>query len=456
MTQTENRKHISSGLVGLLNADFCPSANRYVYWLKEPVGWFVIGLVASGLVGAFLSPTGWAIAAGILAVLILGLGFPWIATRCIGFEISCDDTAIHESETAHLTLRVTNRLPIPVMGLIIEDYFGTRLSATNNLQTSGSTQQEHCGLARVPAFAKASYKLPITPEYRGLYPAKPPVMACAFPFGIYTARAVVAKVCPVTVRPLLIPLASELEPSGSQLAESGSGNRPMEHGEFVGVRGFRRGDSLRSIHWAQSARLDEIIVCERGGPQESPLRIELSTAPSTGLDWEIRENLAWRVRIAASLINLFASRHTPFELFIDAIQQGLPDGNKGCLSAWDLLTAIPLDPSPLSNHKPATAEAGLPLTDAHRCARPLANSRAYGIRISATDANGLTLTGRYVGLQLNLGQGVRSSVHQLAQQDGTQKRSSDHQNSVRIDLDNPIDQQLVQLLQEASRASTAA
>ncbi|MEM6471796.1 MAG: DUF58 domain-containing protein, partial [Planctomycetota bacterium] len=31
--------------------DFCPWANRFVYWLKEPVGWFVIATAISVLVG---------------------------------------------------------------------------------------------------------------------------------------------------------------------------------------------------------------------------------------------------------------------------------------------------------------------------------------------------------------------------------------------------------------------
>ena len=29
-------------LTGVLNHDFCPWANRYVYWLKQPIGWFVL------------------------------------------------------------------------------------------------------------------------------------------------------------------------------------------------------------------------------------------------------------------------------------------------------------------------------------------------------------------------------------------------------------------------------
>ncbi|MCA9157481.1 MAG: hypothetical protein KDA72_04095, partial [Planctomycetales bacterium] len=69
------------------SCDLCPWANRYVYWLKEPVGWFVLALAASLLVGAFLSPLGWSVAAGLATVIALGLGFPWLATRCVRCQL---------------------------------------------------------------------------------------------------------------------------------------------------------------------------------------------------------------------------------------------------------------------------------------------------------------------------------------------------------------------------------
>ncbi len=71
-------------LSNLANRDFCPWANKYVYWLKEPVGWFVVATLVSVLVGAFLSPLGWTVAVGLITILVLGLGFPkhwtWRAT----------------------------------------------------------------------------------------------------------------------------------------------------------------------------------------------------------------------------------------------------------------------------------------------------------------------------------------------------------------------------------------
>ena len=36
-----------SWVARFLTTDFCPSANRFVYWLKEPVGWFVLAASVS-------------------------------------------------------------------------------------------------------------------------------------------------------------------------------------------------------------------------------------------------------------------------------------------------------------------------------------------------------------------------------------------------------------------------
>ena len=36
---------------GTLNHDFCPWANRYVYWLKQPIGWFILAAAAALAIG---------------------------------------------------------------------------------------------------------------------------------------------------------------------------------------------------------------------------------------------------------------------------------------------------------------------------------------------------------------------------------------------------------------------
>ncbi len=323
----------------MLTADYCPWANRFVYWLKEPIGWFVLATLASVLVGMFLSPMGWTLTAGLTAILLFGMGFPWLATRLIscGLHPACSD--LYERETSYLQLRVRNYLPLPILGLMVEGY----LSAPSVKDASDRVfDLPEAALARIPAFSTATYRMPISAEYRGRYPKQPPNIACAFPFGIWTARKEIRDWSPVTVLPLLIPISEEFEFAGEQLADHGVGNRPSTYGDFLGVRDFRHGDALKNIHWAQSARQDKLVVCERGGPQNQSVEIHLSTERCQGSNIEIRENLAWRVRIAASLVELLSARHLPFRLIVDGKLCGVSENAGGRKPTLQKLAEIPL------------------------------------------------------------------------------------------------------------------
>ncbi len=417
-------RHLADRIVHLLSYDFCPWANRYIYWLKEPVGWFVLATLTSVLVGAFLSPLGWTVAAGLVAILVLGLGFPWLATRTVACEVRPVRGELHERETSQLELVVRNRLPLPIGGLQVEGYLS--LPTTDQLSGSASIAAD-IGLARVPALSCATYRLQITPEYRGRYPAELPRLACAFPFGIWTARRKIDLVQAVTVWPLIIPIQSEFEVAGAQLAEVGCGQRATTQGDFLGVRRFQRGDSLKSIHWVQSAKLDSLVVCERGGPQQQPVEIRLSTSRGLGTASAARENLAWRIRIAASFIDLFTSRHFPFRLFIDEQLQLNVDAASGGPRAWTLLSDVPLDP---------------PETQAEWSSLPGTGPAASSIAISAHSSAGDRLPDDYVRVDI--------------QQPSRGFRSQAKNESCLLNLDQDITTQLNNLLVEALRGNQAA
>lgn len=420
---TVNRR-IVNWITHASSHDFCPWANHYVYWLKEPVGWFVLATLTSLLVGAFLSPLGWTVAAGLVAILLLGLGFPWLATRSVTCQVRPVRAELYEREESSLELVVRNRLPIPLAGLRIEGY----LSLPPAEQEQDSTSiVANLGLAGVPALSCAKYRLPITPEYRGRYPVEPPWLACAFPFGIWTARRTIKSIKPVVVWPLIIPILSEFEVAGGQLAEVGFGQRATVHGDFLGVRHFQRGDSLKSIHWVQSAKLDSLVVCERGGPQQQPVEIRLSTSRGLGTASAARENLAWRVRVAGSLIDLFTSRHLPFRLLIDDQLQAHAFGVRDGRHAWTVLADVPLDPPARQSetHKPTNTAAS-----------------ANCIVISAQSADGSSLTDDL----------VRVDIQQLSR--GFRRHSKS--DFCLLNLDQDITSQLNHLLMEALRGNQAA
>ncbi len=173
--QDLKRHNLLGQLDRVTNYDFCPWLNRYVYWLKEPAGWFVVALAISLLVGAFLSPLGWTVAAGLSVILLLGLGFPWLATRTVVCELRPVNSVHHEQETSELELTVRNRLPFPIMGLMVEGYL-TRAESNSNMSFDSAVP--NVGLARVPALSMAAYRLSIRPEYRGFYPVHRPQATC--------------------------------------------------------------------------------------------------------------------------------------------------------------------------------------------------------------------------------------------------------------------------------------
>ena len=330
----------TSRLSKLATTDFCPWANRFVYWLKEPIGWFVLATLSSVLVGAFLSPMGWTLAAGLTAVIAFGMGFPWLATHCVHCKLHPTCGELHERETSYLQLSVRNYLPLPIMGLMVEGYLAESSAKVDSVSNSALPE---AALERIPAFSTATYRLPISAEYRGRYPKQAPKITCAFPFGIWTAKREIRDLSPVTVLPLLIPISEEFEFTGDQLSDLGVGNRTSTHGDFLGVRDFRRGDTLKNIHWAHSARQDYLVVCERGGPQNQSIELYLSTSRCQGSDLESRENLAWRVRIAASLVELLSARHLPYRLIIDRKLCGISESAAGRKPAMHQLAEVPLD-----------------------------------------------------------------------------------------------------------------
>ncbi len=156
----------------------------------------------------------------------------------------------------------------------------------------------------------------------------------------------------------MIPISEELQLPGRQLAEVGCGERATDHGDFIGVHDFRRGDSLKSIHWAQSARLDQLVICERGGPQKQTVQLRLETWPGQGEPDEIRENLAWRMHIAAGLVELLAARHLSFELFIDGHRLPLAAGAASRMQVLRELAVIPLDGP--ADTRPAISRTAMP------------------------------------------------------------------------------------------------
>ena len=119
------------GLVNrLLTTDFCPWANRFVYWLKEPVGWFFLATIVCLIVGQYVAPIGWTMATALISLITIGMVWPAIAVRAVACSLSSDHYHCHEGSACDLKLTARNRIPVPIWGLAIEGY----LDRKSNIQ----------------------------------------------------------------------------------------------------------------------------------------------------------------------------------------------------------------------------------------------------------------------------------------------------------------------------------
>lgn len=291
---------VSRSLLAAGNHDFCPSLNCYFYWLKQPIGWFVIAAVASLLVAIMLGPQGWVLFAGIVSVTLLGVLWPALAMRGLSAELTFDRRRVTEQQVVRVKLTVANRWPLPIWGLSLDRGF------SSSCDRSG---RPVIALGCVRPWSTAEFEWEYTPEARGVLPVAQPILSNGFPFGIWQAERVVQVPVKLLVWPRTFTLDGIPEISGNRFAVTGMLQpKSGQDGEFIGIRPYRQGDSLRHIHWAQTARQDELIVCERQTHCRRSVRIELDPATIVGeseASWETSRE--WLFRVSASLCKAFHS-----------------------------------------------------------------------------------------------------------------------------------------------------
>ncbi|MCH1493997.1 MAG: DUF58 domain-containing protein [Rubripirellula sp.] len=283
----------------LLMTDFCPWANRFVYWLKEPVGWFILAFLVSLIVGQYVSPVGWVIAASLSCLIMVGMLWPAIAVRGVHCSLSSTNQHCHEDAACHLRLFVRNRLPLPIWGLAVEGYLDrTSIPQESKIPT--------VALAFVKAKATSTYCFTVRPELRGRYPDGDVAITCSFPFGIWTATKTIKEISSLIVWPKVFPITGGKAFVSCHDSETGEGERAGRFEASLGIREYQHGDSLRDVNWRATAKTGEIMVTQRSGPrcESVELFVDISGVPN-------QDALSDRVRVAASIAaNLHESPHS--------------------------------------------------------------------------------------------------------------------------------------------------
>ncbi|MBX3418948.1 MAG: DUF58 domain-containing protein [Pirellulaceae bacterium] len=323
------KKSLLMRLLEIGNTDFCPNANRYVYWLKQPIGWFVIGLSASILAGMFVGPQGFILAGAIGAVIFLGVIWPWLSLRGIRVKLGFRRRRVVEGDTLVAVISVENRWPIPVWGLAMERGFPL---------PDGNETGPWLALSRIGPWTETEFDWAMTAPQRGVYPSQPCVVSNGFPFGIWRCEHAVEMEESVFVWPKTFPLRSFPEIVGDSISIEGCETlKAGQEGEVVDIRNFRIGDTLRQVHWAQTARRGTLMVRERQNKSRREVRVVLDIDPEIHFGSGPNGSFEWGMRVAASICREFHAHHFHVSCTLGSDVISVPDHLAGIKPILDAM-----------------------------------------------------------------------------------------------------------------------
>lgn len=266
-----------------LNSDFCPQFNRFVYWMKEPFWCLVMALLLSLVVGLLLNPAALLVTAVLLLAGVVGGIFPRLSLGGLECELTFDQQRGRAGQPLLVRLRILNRRPWPAWGLSLTRGF-TADSWLGAESAAGSDRSELWGvsLGRVPALSQVEFSWPFVPPQHGVWPSMAPELETGFPFGMFRARRSV--ICRGTA--IVWPAEGDLRGVPEVVSREThddcvSSQRPGDAGDLLGTRPFRRGDSLRRVHWIQTARQQQLIALERQSQAKSRVVLQLDTSLSS-------------------------------------------------------------------------------------------------------------------------------------------------------------------------------
>lgn len=271
--------------------EFSAKVRRLFY---NPLGVLAMSALTALVFGLFLHRQGFVLFGGISAVIALGIAWPWINLRGLQGSISFERARACEGESVEACLSLRNRLVWSVWGLAVR---------------SGFIQPTHEGddtvvvsIASAPRRRTLRCKWKFLPTCRGIYPLTVPRLTTGFPFGLWRHKKALTVETSLIVWPKTFPVGPVPLMSGDQQVEGNvARNKVGSNGDVLGVRPYRRGDSPRRIHWAQTARHDRLIVCELQSNARPVIQIVLDADARIHAGKGPDGSREWAIRIVASL-----------------------------------------------------------------------------------------------------------------------------------------------------------
>ena len=270
------------------------SLDSILRFLSTPLGCLLGTLLLTLLGGLVVHTRVYAMTGGLVAMILVGLFWPWFSVWSVRGVLTFVDTRAREGQATTLRITLHSRSLLSVHGLQV---------VWQNAESGPADAFESIAtMAHLPGRQSVVLDHPFTPSRRGEYPWGEAYVTCRLPFDLWTARRRLTIERKLLVWPATHPVGPIPEAAGrSEQPALSLRDRAGTQGDFLGVRPYRRGDSLRRVHWGQTARYDRLIVCELEAATIPAVRVVLDVDASAypGPEGELCFENA--VREAASL-----------------------------------------------------------------------------------------------------------------------------------------------------------
>ncbi len=142
---------------------------------------------------------------------------------------------------------------------------------------------------------------------RGLFELTHVRVGCSWPFGLKTHfRTVPLTHCQLLIEPEIVPItaipattAAQPQPMAPNPIHSSAA---LAHNEYAGIRDYRHGDSLRHVHWAASARHQQMMVREFDSISHQDFLLVLDADPASNLGPYPRCSFEHSITIATAMM----------------------------------------------------------------------------------------------------------------------------------------------------------
>ncbi|MBL6832441.1 MAG: DUF58 domain-containing protein, partial [Pirellulales bacterium] len=232
--------------------------------LRHPACPLCCAAAIAGIAFLLVSARALPLLGGTLATLVIGGVGPWIAVRGATAVIAWDRRRCRVADT--LTATITWRSILP--------WWRPHVSLSWRDGESGPRSPGSPAPMAAAVTIDSARSVAVMPRRRGRFPRVAPAIESNQPFGVVTASRTLAMPAAVIVWPA----RGEMRVPAGLIAATGVGQEMSERitgscGDSIGARDYRDGDSMRSIHWAHTARRDTLVVRERPGAAAAVVRL---------------------------------------------------------------------------------------------------------------------------------------------------------------------------------------